>query len=102
MKPIFSFLLSASLLLSSYARGEESLASKLEAASAQSTLPPEIQDQMARHRGEVEASGIYDKAKKNGDKAPDFTLKDYRGKDVNLAGLLNEGPVVLMWYRGGW
>ncbi|MEM9280966.1 MAG: hypothetical protein AAGA96_04005 [Verrucomicrobiota bacterium] len=91
-----------SLLLSFRAFGEESLKAQLEAKADQSTLPQEIKDQMARHRDEVEATGIYDKAKKVGDLAPDFTLKDYRGQTVNLAALLENGPVVLTWYRGGW
>lgn len=37
-----------------------------------------------------------------GDKAPDFTLKNQNGKEVNLYQLLEKGPVVLSWYRGGW
>lgn len=37
-----------------------------------------------------------------GSKAPDFTLKDQNGKEVNLYQLLKKGPVVLNWYRGGW
>lgn len=37
-----------------------------------------------------------------GDKAPDFTLNDQNGKEVNLYQLLKKGPVVLSWYRGGW
>lgn len=37
-----------------------------------------------------------------GDKAPDFTLKDQSGNEVNLYQLLKKGPVILNWYRGGW
>jgi peroxiredoxin/YHS domain-containing protein len=37
-----------------------------------------------------------------GDKAPDFTLPDATGKQVSLASMLEKGPVVLTWYRGGW
>ncbi len=37
-----------------------------------------------------------------GDKAPDFTLTDATGTDVRLSVLLQDGPVVLTWYRGGW
>ena len=37
-----------------------------------------------------------------GDKAPDFTLRDQKGDEVNLYQLLKKGPVVLKWYRGGW
>ncbi len=50
----------------------------------------------------VAASGIYDRALKVGDKAPDFTLKTPEGKSVQLAELLKAGPVVVTWYRGGW
>jgi peroxiredoxin len=37
-----------------------------------------------------------------GDKAPDFTLNNQLGVDVNLYKLLEKGPVVLTWYRGLW
>lgn len=37
-----------------------------------------------------------------GSKAPDFTLKDQKGSEINLYQLLKQGPVVLKWYRGGW
>jgi peroxiredoxin len=37
-----------------------------------------------------------------GDRAPAFTLPDARGGDVALADLLAGGPVVLVFYRGGW
>ena len=37
-----------------------------------------------------------------GETAPNFTLPDATGKDVNLHSKLNEGPVVLSFYRGGW
>lgn len=37
-----------------------------------------------------------------GDKAPNFTLPDAKGQQVSLASLLEQGPVVLTWYRGGW
>jgi len=50
----------------------------------------------------VKNSGIYEKAKKVGDKAPNFTLKNALGKEVALADYLKKGPVVLTWYRGGW
>ena len=37
-----------------------------------------------------------------GEIAPNFTLPDATGKAVNLHSKLNEGPVVLSFYRGGW
>ena len=47
-------------------------------------------------------SGVYDTMKKVGDKAPDFTLPDSAGNDVSLSGLLAEGPVIIVFYRGAW
>jgi peroxiredoxin len=37
-----------------------------------------------------------------GDTAPEFVLPDARGRDVCLGDLLERGPVVLVFYRGGW
>lgn len=34
--------------------------------------------------------------------APDFTLMDFRGGKVTLSELYKDGPVVLIFYRGGW
>ena len=45
---------------------------------------------------------VWSKSKKEGDKAPDFELKDGAGKLIKLSALLRKGPVVLAFYRGGW
>ncbi len=37
-----------------------------------------------------------------GEAAPDFTATDQYGKMVNLKSLLNDGSVVLVFYRGEW
>jgi peroxiredoxin len=50
----------------------------------------------------VKASGIIEKAKSVGAKAPSFVLTDSTGNSIALEALLKEGPVVLTWYRGGW
>lgn len=42
------------------------------------------------------------RAPKVGDRAPDFTLHDQLGRQVSLAGELEQGPVVLIFYRGEW
>jgi len=47
-------------------------------------------------------AGVLDNAMKVGDIAPNFTLKNAAGEDVSLESRLDEGPVVLVWYRGGW
>ncbi len=51
---------------------------------------------------EIRGSGILDKAVKAGDKAPDFELPNLKGETTSLAGLLEKGPLILVWYRGGW
>lgn len=42
------------------------------------------------------------KGLKEGDKAPDFTGYDQTGKQVTLKKFLENGPVVLFFYRGKW
>ena len=51
---------------------------------------------------DVRKSGIEESAKQVGDEAVDGTLKGWKGDSVTLSKLWSEGPVVLMWYRGGW
>ena len=50
----------------------------------------------------VAESNILKSAKNIGDKAPNFTLENALGKEVSLEEYLQKGPVVLVWYRGGW
>jgi peroxiredoxin len=47
-------------------------------------------------------AGVLERAKNVGDEAPNFTLKNANGESVNLKTQLKNGPVILMWYRGGW
>jgi peroxiredoxin len=47
-------------------------------------------------------SGLAQKALRVGAKAPAFSLPGTSGQTVALADLLKQGPVVLVWYRGGW
>ena len=37
-----------------------------------------------------------------GDLAPDFRLKNAMGEEISLYEQLKSGPVILIWYRGGW
>jgi len=37
-----------------------------------------------------------------GNMVPDFTLPDAQGRPVTLSAVLREGPVVIVFYRGGW
>ena len=45
---------------------------------------------------------IVESALQVGDKAPDFSLTNAAGVQVSLYNELENGPVILMWYRGGW
>ena len=63
-------------------------------ASALSVMDAEIEA--------LRASGIKDRALKPGTVAPDFVLPDTNGRLVRLRSLLSQGPVVLIFYRGGW
>ena len=47
-------------------------------------------------------SGQAERAVGVGDKAPDFSLKDTAGQTVTLSSLLENGPLVLAFYRGKW
>ncbi len=50
----------------------------------------------------VEESGLARTALTVGDRAPSFSLPNATGETVTLAALLDHGPVVLSFYRGGW
>ena len=50
----------------------------------------------------VKQSKIIEKALQVGDKAPNFMLKNALGKSISLYDYLQEGKVILTWYRGNW
>ncbi len=66
------------------------------------TAPQDVQTDFNRGIEEVSLSGILDKAINVGDYAPEFKLINAVGKEVSLYDELEKGPVVLVWYRGGW
>ncbi len=65
-------------------------------------IPAEKQAVMHRATEELEKSGLIEMAPKVGDKAPDFSLRNADGASVSLRSLLEHGPVVLSFFRGGW
>jgi hypothetical protein len=73
----------------------------LRAQSAQ-RLGPEAAAAIARARDELVASGFTKGARREGEQAPGFTLRNPVGHGVSLADLLARGPVVVTFYRGGW
>lgn len=95
-------------LVVSLAYGQEQPAQTLSAQLADAAkksatrLPSEMLQAMQQAVEEVRATGIEKSAKQVGDAAIDDTLKRWNGETVQLSELWNEGPIVLMWYRGGW
>ena len=66
------------------------------------TAPEEVQSDFSQGISEIRQSGILDHAVNVGDYAPEFNLENALGKRVSLYDELEKGPVVLVWYRGGW
>lgn len=64
--------------------------------------PREVLEVMERATKDLKRSGTVERAKKEGDEAPDFTLNNAGGEPVHLADRLSDGPVVLGFYRGRW
>jgi peroxiredoxin len=57
---------------------------------------------MERATAELIESGQAQRAKKAGDAAPEFSLKDPEGNPVSSRELLAKGPLVVSFYRGVW
>jgi hypothetical protein len=64
--------------------------------------PKEILDIMHRAVEDIRNSGIMDRILKIGDTAPDFDLKNAFGQSIRSKILLNDGPLVVCFYRGKW
>ena len=65
-------------------------------------LSKEKADIMSRADADLAATDILKRALKAGDTAPDFLLPDATGKKISLKETLTHGPVILIFYRGGW
>jgi peroxiredoxin len=81
-----------------------SLAQQLEdlTAKLRSLVPAERLATIDRAVAELKASGLAARALKAGDKAPSFELPDGNGMMWGSAGLLRNGPLVAVFYRGRW
>jgi hypothetical protein len=73
-----------------------------EREAAKTKIPDEQYQVMLRATDNLAKSGIIESALKEGDRAPEFVLPNAIGAQVSLSGLLQKGPVVLSFYRGGW
>jgi len=65
-------------------------------------VPPDALSIMQQATSDLNGSGILAKAIKVGDLAPDFEMNNTDGKAVTLGDLLDKGPLVISFYRGGW
>ena len=65
-------------------------------------IPAEVQALMQEKAAELARSGIAESSLGVGDKAPDFELPNAVGARMQFSQLLQGGPVVLSFYRGGW
>ena len=66
------------------------------------TMPRDAMATLLDSTEQLVRSGIAEKALPEGAVAPDFGLPDYDGNTVQLAGLLEKGPVVVSFFRGFW
>ena len=66
------------------------------------SLPPDQQQTVAEAFAALLASDVAAGAIGVGDEAPDFSLPGVRGDAFNLRTRLEQGPVVLSFYRGSW
>jgi peroxiredoxin len=73
-----------------------------EAGKPPYSVPRSVIKTMHRATAELIASGAARRAKKAGDLAPSFSLKDPRGNVISSDALLRKGPLVVSFYRGMW
>lgn len=114
---VFVFAASTALLV---ACGNDQQASKKDASRDNDTIPslqakldsrkaaftesahPDMVNTFERGFAEVAESGVLESALREGDMAPMFSLPGATGDTVALGELLARGPIVIVWYRGGW
>jgi len=83
---------------------QESLAAQLSAFKADfiSRVPAARVASMESATAMLKNTGIESSAKQVGERAPRLSLPDARGELLSLEQLLEKGPVVAIFYRGGW
>ena len=65
-------------------------------------VPAERQAIIQRHIDQLRSDTIASSSLKVGDRAPPVVLKNASGAMVDVATLLEKGPVIVTFYRGGW
>ncbi|MGB5199603.1 MAG: peroxiredoxin-like family protein [Sedimenticolaceae bacterium] len=65
-------------------------------------VPTEVLETMAGATAQLAAMGFTDHSLRTGDQVPDFELPNHNGQPRRLSRMLDDGVVVLNFYRGGW
>lgn len=65
-------------------------------------LPPEIKAVMHQATDDLGRSGIMENVLQPGSRLPAFTLPDEHDNTVSSPALVEQGPVVITFYRGVW
>lgn len=81
-----------------------SLKAQIDAFNVQkeANLPAHVLALMNTTNEELIAQQIRNNALQVGDKIENFILANHLGKNIELADLLDKGPVVVSFYRGAW
>lgn len=73
-----------------------------QAAQSAAKIPDAAKAVMNTATAALAQSDITATSLKAGDRLPTFTLPNATGQSINIQDLLNNGPVVISFYRGGW
>jgi peroxiredoxin len=65
-------------------------------------LTTEMIEQLSRGVNKVELMGLNHKCLKEGDRIPEVVLKNRDGKEIRLSEFIQQGPIVINFYRGHW
>ncbi|KTF10464.1 peroxiredoxin-like family protein [Pseudoalteromonas carrageenovora] len=81
-----------------------SLKAQIDAYNVQkeAKLPADVLALMDTTNEELIAQHIKDNALQIGAKVENFSLVNHNGESIKLNDLLNKGPVIVSFYRGGW
>ena len=79
-----------------------SLSQALSKLREEKGMPDEVKQATEEMFSQIAESGLPGEAVGLGDKAPGFTLTSVDGKEISLESRLQEGPVVLIFFRGAW
>ncbi len=69
---------------------------------ASGPVPAEARELLASQVRQLEESDLVSHAIEVGDAVPDAVLVDSAGREVRLSELRRSGPLVIVFYRGGW